>query len=301
MTLKILITGSNGQLGRELVLEGQKIDFEIIATGHAELDITKPAQIEKQLAQYQPALVVNTAAYTAVDAAESDPDLAFRVNRDGPANLAAACVEMGIALIQISTDYVFNGRKKKPYAESDPLSPLGVYARSKAAGEDQVRSLLPAHIILRTSWLYGVFGRNFVKTMMALGKEKKMIKVVDDQFGSPTSAQDLAQTIMDLALHLQKNTNVNWGTYHFCGQGLTSWHQFAVRIFDFAQPYHLFARPRLEPVSTNQYPTAASRPPYSGLDCTRIQKNFGIRPKPWQKSLETTITRIIQNDSKKKS
>ncbi len=298
MTLKILITGSNGQLGRELVLEGQKIDFEIIATGHAELDITKPAQIEKQLAQYQPALVVNTAAYTAVDAAESDPDIAFRVNRDGPANLAAACVEMGIPLIQISTDYVFNGRKKKPYAESDPVSPLGVYARSKAAGEDQVRSLLPAHIILRTSWLYGVFGRNFVKTMMALGKEKKVIKVVDDQFGSPTSAKDLAEAVLTLARHIKNGSDISWGTYHYCGQGITTWEQFAEEIFDIMRKSGCKQVAKVAPITTAEFPTVAKRPFFSVLDCSLVTRQFGIHLKPWQESLKTAIDRIIHDGEK---
>lgn len=299
--MKILITGAKGQLGQELIIQSQKIDFEIIATHHTELDITKPAQIEHHMVAYQPGLVINTAAYTAVDAAESNPDRAFRVNRDGPANLAAACVELGIPLIQISTDYVFDGRKKKPYIESDRVAPLGVYGQSKAKGEEKIRSLLSAHIILRTSWLYGVFGRNFVKTMLQLGAENKVIKVVNDQFGSPTSAQDLAQTVMALALRIRKNSSMNWGTYHFCGQGVTSWHQFAVKIFDFAHPHHPAERPLVKPVPTDPYRAQAKRPSYSALNCSLIKKKFSIHPKPWQKSLEITINRIIDHDRKKKS
>lgn len=293
--MRILIVGSDGQLGRELVLQGREKALDIIAAGDRELDITDPLQVTETIASHQPSLVVNAAAYTDVDGAESKAHLAYGVNRDGPANLAAACADAAIPMIQISTDYVFNGTRTSPYAETDPVSPVGVYARSKAEGENQVRSYLSQHIILRTSWLYGVYGYNFVKTMLGLGKEKKVIQVVADQFGSPTSAQDLSAAILAMASHIRRESEFQWGTYHYSGKGVTSWHQFAVRIFALADRYNLFAAPEVKPIPTSEYPTPAKRPAYAALNCAKIQKHFGIDTRPWQESLEITIARMMHH------
>ena len=291
--MRILIAGSDGQLGRELVVQGREKALDIIAAGDREIDITDPLQVTEIIASHQPLLVVNAAAFTDVDGAESKAHLAYGVNRDGPANLAAACADAAIPMIQISTDYVFDGTRTFPYAETDPVSPEGVYARSKTEGEDRVRSRLSQHVILRTSWLYGVYGHNFVKTMLGLGKEKKVIKVVADQFGSPTSAQDLAAAILTIVSHIRSESEIKWGTYHYSGKGVTSWHQFAVSALALANRYNRFEPPEVKPIPTSEYPTPAKRPAYTALNCAKIQKNFGIDTRPWQESLEITIARMM--------
>jgi len=291
--LKILVTGADGQLGKELLLQGRKSEFELVAADSSALDITVASDVSDAIARFKPFLVINAAAYTQVDKAETEPSLAYRVNSEGPANLAGTCRSAGIALIHISTDYVFDGENHTPYTEADPVAPAGVYARSKADGEDRVRSLLPEHIIVRTSWLYGVFGRNFVKTRLQFGRERELVKVVDDQFGSPTSAADLACAILKIAPEIYRKSTVPWGTYHYCGKGVCSWHEFAEKIFSLAEPYHLFKRPVVQAISTDQYPTPAKRPRYSALDCSRIHQNFGISARPWPDSLATVIKRII--------
>jgi dTDP-4-dehydrorhamnose reductase len=253
--------------------------------------------VEKAVSAYQPVLIVNAAAYTNVDKAESEPDLAFAVNRDGTDNLAAVCAKAKLPFIHISTDYVFNGQKKSPYVETDQVSPIGVYGKSKEQGEKRVRFRIKEHVILRTSWLYGVHGNNFVKTMLRLGRKKKTIKVVSDQYGSPTSAADLAEavlTIADLIISAPKiNSKINWGTYHYCGQGITTWHEFAEAVFDIVGKHDVMKVEKIEPIKTVDYPTLAKRPLFSALDCSLIEKSFGIKAKPWQESLKVTIDRIF--------
>jgi len=290
--LKILITGSKGQLGWELVRQSKDFGFEVLAIDLPELDITDPFQVENMVAESQASLVINAAAYTNVDKAETEQELAFAVNTYGPANLAGSCAKADIPLIQISTDFVFDGKKGTPYIESDPVSPLSVYAKSKADGDNKVRSHIKEHIILRTSWLYGVHGQNFVKTMLRLGKEKKIIKIVADQFGSPTSATDLAEALLTIADRIQNGSRVDWGTYHYCGHGVTTWHRFAEKIFEITRKYESIRITNVEPVTTAGYPAKAKRPPFSALDCSLIKKHFGITPKPWQESLKIMIDRI---------
>lgn len=290
--MKILITGSKGQLGWELVRQSKDFGFEVLAVDLPELDITDPFQVENMVAKSQASVVINAAAYTNVDRAETEQELAFAVNTDGPANLAGSCAKADIPLIQISTDFVFDGKKGAPYIESDPVSPLSVYAKSKADGDNKVRSHIKEHIILRTSWLYGVHGQNFVKTMLRLGKEKKIIKVVADQFGSPTSATDLAEALLTIADRIQNSSKVDWGTYHYCGHGVTTWHRFAEKIFEITRKYESIKITNVEPVTTAGYPAKAKRPHFSALDCNLIKKCFGITPKPWQESLKIMIDRI---------
>jgi len=296
--LNILVTGADGQLGRELLEVGRQSPLIAIGTDLPVLDITDDNQVADAVARHKPALLVNAAAYTDVDKAESEPRPAFKVNRDGPVNLARICADQGLGLIHISTDYVFDGQKRTPYLETDPISPAGVYAQSKAEGEHGIRTHLAEHIILRTSWMYGAYGRNFVKTMLRLGREKRVVRVVNDQFGSPTSAREVAQAIFTIISHFQKKARIDWGTYHFCGGGITSWYGFAVKIFDLAQAQHRYAGPLVEPVASDHYPTPVKRPAYSALDCTRIKKNFGITQRPWQGSLESTLNRILADDVK---
>ena len=203
------------------------------------------------------------------------------MNKTGCTNLARICAQNQIPLIHISTDYVFDGQKGTPYLETDPISPIGVYGRSKAEGEIEIRSILKEHIILRTSWLYGIHGQNFVKTMINLATGKKEIRVVADQYGSPTNATDLARAILILGDHLHSKPKIEWGTYHYCGSGVISWHTFAEKIMELTRLHGGVRSARVEPVATADYPTQAARPIYSALDCNRIRKHFGISPQPW--------------------
>ncbi len=292
--MKILITGSHGQLGRELFQEGQICDFDILAPSHQQMDIADNKAVKKFIGLHQPSCVINAAAYTQVDQAEIEESLAFATNKTGCTNLAQICKKNEIPLFQVSTDYVFDGQKKTPYHESDPISPIGVYGRSKAAGEIEIRANIKEHIIIRTSWLYGIHGQNFVKTMLKLAATKENIRVVSDQYGSPTSAGELAKAIIALANKWRQQSAVPWGTYHYCGQGIVSWHEFAEAIVEMARRCGEVKTNRVEPITTADYPTKARRPEFSALDCNLIKKNFGITPKPWRESLKSTIQTLFE-------
>jgi dTDP-4-dehydrorhamnose reductase len=288
----IAIIGSNGQLGWELVRLGARSGLPILAIDYPEIDITDPETIDVWFDSTKIDFIVNAAAYTAVDRAESEPEAAFAVNREGPAHLADRCRKRGIPLVHVSTDYVFDGSKPGAYVEEDPVAPFGVYGKSKAAGEAEIRERLPEHIILRTAWLYGIHGHNFVKTMLALGLKKDTLRVVADQFGCPTFAPDLADTVLTMVKKSIGSHSVPWGTYHYCSQGATSWHAFAEAIFEIAVKYEKFAVKRVEPISTADYPTPARRPPNSVLDCSKIERHFGIRTRPWRESLAEMIEQL---------
>ncbi|MFZ7110777.1 MAG: dTDP-4-dehydrorhamnose reductase [Desulfatiglandales bacterium] len=283
--MRIFVIGANGQLGWELCRQGKESSADVVGCDLPEVDITDPAALERAVKGAQASVVINAAAYTAVDRAESEPELAFAVNRDGPAVLAALCREMGIPLVHISTDYVFDGEKGSPYLETDPVSPLGVYGRSKAAGEEEIRAGLDRHIIVRTSWLYGMHGNNFVKTILRLAGEKETLRVVADQFGSPTHAADLAGALLDIAVKLSPGDRGKWGTYHYCNEGVTTWHGFAEKICGLLGEKEDLTVRRVEPIPTSQYPTAAKRPHYSALDCSMLFRDYGIRPRAWEQSL----------------
>ena len=291
--MKVLITGANGQLGRELVRLGQRVDFEVHSFSRQQLDITNKNQIEQIFPRISPSLVINAAAYTQVDRAENESDLAYAVNKNGPAYLARYCDDNHLKLIHISTDYVFDGTKGRPYQESDPIAPLGVYGQSKAQGETAIRSILPNHIIVRTSWLYAVYGNNFVKTILKLATEKTTLRVVADQFGSPTSAADLANAVLTIARKISASEKNYWGTYHYCCKGITTWHALAEKIIELAMPYAALRARHVEAITTAEWPTPAKRPPYSVLDCSRLKSRFGIEPEAWQQSLKHTIDRIF--------
>jgi dTDP-4-dehydrorhamnose reductase len=294
--MRILLTGANGQVGWELSNRGRQRGLEILALDRSALNIKDPSSVEKEVSQPGVFLVVNAAAYTAVDQAELEPELAFSVNRDGPAYLASACAKAGIPLIHISTDFVFDGEKRGPYHETDQVSPLNVYGKSKAAGEIAVRERLQEHIILRTAWVYGVHGNNFVKTMLRLGREREVVHVVDDQYGCPTYAADLAETILKIAAQFLDDGQVQWGTYHYCGKGVTSWYGFAEAIFSVAAEYAALRVRQVEPISTAQYPTAARRPANSVLDCSLVERSFGIVPKPWDESLARMLEQVLSGE-----
>ena len=293
----IAIIGSNGQLGWELVRQGGSLGLKMLALGSAEIDITRPESIAGCLAPEAVQLVVNAAAYTAVDLAETENKRAFEVNRDGPANLAGFCAAAGIPLIHISTDYVFDGSKAGAYREDDPVSPTGAYGQSKAAGEAEVRRKNPEHLIVRTAWLYGVHGHNFVKTMLRLRREKKTVRVVDDQTGCPTYAADLARAILLMADYILAGRKTRWGTYHYCSVGSVTWCGFAKAIFEIAAKYESAEAPRVIPITSAEYPTPVKRPANSVLDCSKIEKQFDIQPRPWIDSLTDMIDTLYLSSS----
>ena len=275
----ILVFGGNGQLGQELARAAASRCTPLTALCRAQADITDPAAVAAALAMYRPLLVVNAAAYTKVDLAETNAALAAEANERGPAVLADACARADIPLLHISTNYVFDGAKSAAYLESDPVAPLNVYGRTKAAGEVAVRNILPRHVILRTAWVYGEFGHNFLKTIVRLAGERNELCVVADQYGSPTSARDLAATILRIAPRLISDADL-WGTYHFTGSGTTTWHGFAVAIITAQAPLTGWA-PKVTAITTADYPTPAARPANSVLDCSRFERIFGFRAKPW--------------------
>ncbi|KAA1054018.1 dTDP-4-dehydrorhamnose reductase [Azospirillum argentinense] len=292
--MKVLILGTSGQVGTELMRAAWPQGTELVGLARPDVNMARPETVEAAVAAHAPGLVVNATAYTAVDKAESDQETAFAVNRDGPARLAASCAACGIPLIHISTDYVFDGTKAAPYVEDDPVAPLGVYGASKEAGEAAVRAALPQHVILRTSWVYAAHGANFVKTMLRFGREREEMRVVADQHGAPTTAADIAATIVTIAKRIAAGSEggVPWGTYHFTGAGETTWHGFAERIFQRLEAA-TGRRPRLQAITTADYPTPARRPANSRLDCARIRSAFGIEAPRWEDSLDRVLDELL--------
>jgi dTDP-4-dehydrorhamnose reductase len=273
-TMKILVTGANGQLGRELVELHAPRDMEITGLGRSELDITDLAQCREVFQTNMPDAVVHCAAYTKVDQAEAEPDEAYRVNAYGTRNAALAAEEIGAKFVYVSTDYVFDGRADKPYREYDRTDPQTVYGRSKLAGEQLVQSLTSRYFIVRTSWVYGKYGANFVKTMLKLSEERDSLKVVHDQVGSPTYTLDLARFLLELV-----RTDY-FGIYHASNSGICSWYEFAKAIFEERE-----LNVEVEPCTTAEFPRPAPRPAYSVLDHGAIRAH-GLKPlRPWREAL----------------
>lgn len=293
--MKLLVLGAAGQIGGELCRIGWPARYQLTAVDRAEVDITQQEAVIAAVARERPDVIINAAAYTAVDRAESEPDAAWAVNAAGPGHLAAACKPAGIPLIHISTDYVFDGSKPGPYFEDDPVNPLGVYGRSKEAGDRAIREALSEHVILRTAWVYSAHGHNFVRTMLRLASERPVLRVVADQIGSPTSAADAARAIAAIVPRIAAG-EASWGTYHFAGAGAVSWHGFAEAIFDLAAPWR-GRPPRVEAITTAEYPTPARRPANSVLDCCRIAAVFGIEPRPWREALAEVIGELHETAS----
>jgi dTDP-4-dehydrorhamnose reductase len=292
--VRVLVFGAGGQVGRELCRAAWPGSFEIIPLDRNAADITKAAAASAVIARERSDLVINLAAYTAVDRAESEPEAAWAVNCAGAAHIAAVCGEGGPPLVHLSTDYVFDGRKSEPYREGDTVNPLNVYGRSKEAGERAVRAAAPRHIILRTAWVYGAYGANFVKTMLRLGAERPVLRVVADQRGCPTAAADIASALIAIARQIERG-GTEWGTFHFAAAGSTSWHGFAEEILGLARRLEAWpsgSGPRLEPITTDQYPSAAQRPMNSVLDCRKIAA-FGISPPPWRSSIPAVVRELI--------
>lgn len=284
---KILVTGANGQLGQCLQkISSQFEEFEFIFTDSETLDITNKEEVNDFFWQNAPDFCINAAAYTAVDLAETDVEKAFLVNADGTENLAEACAENNAQFIHVSTDYVFDGENNLSYTEEDFTNPLGVYGASKLAGDELALEVNPCSVILRTSWVYSEFGKNFVKTMLNLFTTKEELNIVADQFGQPTNANDLAEAIMKII----KSEKITPGIFNFSNLGRISWFDFAKKIAELSD-----AKIKLNAIETSQYPTPAKRPKNSVLDLDKISKTYGIQLKPWEESLEDCV-QILQNN-----
>lgn len=291
--MKIAVIGREGQVAHYLRTQGRARGLYVFAAGRPEVDLTRPQTVVDFLDRVRPNVVVNAAAYTAVDKAESDGERAFQINATGAGELARICSAASIPLVQISTDFVFDGSKRQPYLEGDAVLPLGIYGASKAAGETAVRRTQLQHVILRTSWVYGAHGSNFVKTMLRLAAERTELGVVDDQVGCPTSARDLADAILKIAPVLAANRDPSiWGTYHLTGTGDVTWHGFAAEIFRHAAARNA-AVPRLIAISTDGYPTPARRPAYSVLNNTKFSGKFGFMLPDWRESLAECMAELL--------
>lgn len=285
----ILVTGANGQLGNELRLMSKNYpQFSYIFTDIAELDICDKAAVEAFVENNKVDAIVNCAAFTAVDKAESEEAKAGMINSDAPANLAAAVERRGGTLVQISTDYVFPGNACKPIGEDSPTAPDSAYGRTKLAGEIAAQKACKNTVIIRTAWLYSTFGHNFVKTMIKLGRERDKLGVVFDQVGTPTYARDLARAIMQI---LEKG--VVPGVYHFTNEGVTSWYDFTIMIHKLAG----ISGCRVSPLHTEDYPTPATRPHYSVLDKSKIKKTFGIEIPYWVDSLKECVDILLKQEN----
>ncbi|MEP9357009.1 dTDP-4-dehydrorhamnose reductase [Xanthobacter sp. KR7-65] len=287
----MLLFGAGGQLGRETVALAAERGIDHMALGHAELDISDPVAVARALEAARPDALINAAAYTAVDKAESEPDLAARINAFAPGLIAERCARYRTPFVHVSTDYVFDGTKRGAYVEADPVAPLGVYGRTKAAGEAAVRAANERHVIVRTSWVYGAHGNNFLTTMLRLAGERDQLRVVADQRGCPTASRDLAEAVLAAALAAAK-ADARWGTYHFAGRGVTTWHGFASAIVAAAEP-HTGRKPEVAPITTAEYPTPASRPKNSELASDLFERTFGVRAPPWEERTREVVNALL--------
>lgn len=291
--MKLLVTGREGQMARSIAERAaDHPGLDIIFTSRGEADLSSSGSVAGAITAVRPELVVNAAAYTAVDQAEAEPALAFRINAEGAGEAAAAAREVGAAIIQLSTDYVFDGRARDPYAEDAPTEPLSVYGRSKLAGEEAVRVTNPDHLILRTSWVYSPFGHNFVRTMISLAADREVLNVVGDQFGCPTSALALAEAILGIAERWNEGDRTGLGdTYHLAGSGSATWFDLASEVMANCRRLGLPAA-EVRPIATADWPTKATRPANAVLDCSKIERDLGLRLPDWRRSVAETVERL---------
>ncbi|NLS13519.1 dTDP-4-dehydrorhamnose reductase [Vibrio sp. SM6] len=290
--MKVLLTGANGQLGRCLQDRAEQERVTFIATDRQELDITSETAVAELVLKEQPQLIINAAAYTAVDKAESEYETALAVNANGPVNLAKAAAVAGIPLLHVSTDYVFDGNGTEPYLPEQQTSPLGVYGETKWAGEKMVRQQLDKHVIVRTAWVVSEYGNNFAKTILRLGKERDELSVIADQYGCPTYAGDLADALLVVVKGISAGRQ-EWGTFHHCGDQPTSWHGFARAILAEAKTQgKIESMPKLYAIKTEDYPLPAPRPTYSVMDCNSMLSIWGVGPSNWRNSLKTIIAKL---------
>jgi dTDP-4-dehydrorhamnose reductase len=294
---RLVVFGRSGQVGAELARARLPTGFGLSSIARSEADLAAPAAdiaaaLDRHAAGGAPVVVVNAAGYTAVDRAESEREACLAANALGPAAIARACAERNFPLIHLSTDYVFDGAKPAPYREEDATAPMSVYGRTKLAGEEAVRQAAPAHVIVRTAWVYSPFGTNFVKTMLRLGGERPELAIVDDQRGCPTAARDIARAIVSVAAQLAAGKADGYGTFHYCGRGACTWFELAGAIFAAAER-HGHRVPRLRPITTAEYPTAARRPANSVLDCSKIAGVYKIDAQPWQEAVAACVDELL--------
>lgn len=288
--MKIIVTGSDGQLASDLIPALQVARFTTVGVDIEDLDITDRDKVFDFVKEAKPALIINCAAYTLVDKAEIEKDKAFKVNSEGAINLALAAKRAGAPLIHVSTDFVFDGEKNIPYTEKDPVNPLSTYGSSKLKGEAGVRDALIEHMIVRTSWLYGTSGHNFVKTILRYASEREFLRVVYDQTGGPTWTEDLSHALVRIVKAYNEDGRLDYGVYHYSNEGVASWYDFAVAVIELAVEAGINIRcKRIEPILTTEYPTPAKRPPYSVLDKRKIKATFGIAVPHWRASLKEMI------------
>ncbi len=285
--MRVLVSGATGQLGHEVARDFRLQGHEVYAPSRRRMNLENPEEAAAAVRSYAPDWVINCAAYTQVDKAESEPDRAFTINRDSPAALAAAVADQGGRLLQVSTDFIFDGTKTTPYTEQDRANPLGVYGQSKLAGELAVLDALPGATVLRTAWVYGAYGNNFVKTMLRLAATGKPLRVVNDQTGSPTWTTDISAAILAL---VGKDKS---GVFNYTNAGETSWHGFATAILDEASVLGFDIKTDVvEPIPTSGYPTPARRPAYSVLDTAKIKKSLDLYIPPWRDSLVNMLKEL---------
>ncbi|WP_243374868.1 dTDP-4-dehydrorhamnose reductase [Microvirga solisilvae] len=292
--MRVIVIGKEGQVARSLAERAHAHKAEAILLGRPQIDLADPSGIEDVLREVKGDIIVNTAAYTAVDQAESEPELAEAINGIGAGVVAGVAAAIGVPLIHLSTDYVFDGSLDRPYREGDAFNPLSVYGRSKLLGEQAVATEAEDYVILRTAWIYSPFGKNFVKTMLRLAGDRDEIGIVADQIGSPSSALDLADGILAVGKNLldRPQDRVLRGIFHMAGAGFASWAEFASEIFAISAR-HGGPVARVRPITTAEYPTPAKRPPNSRLDGTRLKEIHGLSLPRWQTSLETCVARLI--------
>ena len=295
--MRLLITGANGQVGQALIENAQQHNIDALAYSKETLDISSETMVAVTLNRYQPDVVINAAAYTNVEQAESSPDLAKAINEDAVGILARACDALNIPLLHISTDYVFDGKKQTPYLETDETAPLSVYGATKLAGEKQLMAFSKKHIILRTSWVFSATGDNFVKTMLRLFRERTEVSVVNDQCGGPTSADAIAKALLKIAMRALEPDFNDWGVYHFSGEPAVSWFDFACAIREACAPEFLKLQ-QLLPIPSTAFPTKATRPAYAILAMQKIKDVFEINPCDWQKDLTTVIQKLKLEEKK---
>ena len=287
--MKILILGSQGQLGRCLYDQFSQTGYDLIYHSRADTDIANVTETSANLIALNPDIVVNAAAYTAVDLAETHESLAYQVNHFAVDNLASQCEKIGSFLIHVSTDYVFEGTASRPYNEQDKTNPQSVYGASKLAGEIAIQRTDCRFLIIRTSWVFSEYGKNFFKTMLRLGAERETLSIVGDQIGCPTYAQDIASLIVDFIPQIEKG-RVESGVYHFCGNTACSWYQFAKEIFVQADQLGYRTPKQIQAIATKDYPTPAKRPEYSVFDCTKIENTFNISRSNWRFGIDRVLS-----------
>ncbi|MGC1853820.1 MAG: dTDP-4-dehydrorhamnose reductase [Candidatus Aquirickettsiella sp.] len=289
--VKVMVTGAQGQIGHEIVDLASKNNIELYPFTHHQVNITEFEQLKHAIVTIKPNYIINAAAYTAVDRAEKESELAFSVNALGVQYLAKIAKQYDIPLLHISTDYIFNGQKKTPYSENDKAQPLSVYGLSKLNGENWLRETWDKHIILRVSWVFGTYGNNFVKTIIRLAQQRSELRIIADQKGAPTYAGDIAQTLLKIVECLH-NGQFAWGTYHYTGTPALTWYEFAKKIIEEAKQHKLILK-KIVPISALEYPSMALRPYNSELACDKMIRVFNIIPNNWSEGLNKLVNILL--------